>query len=184
MRDPKVAIRYAGALLNAAREVGQVEEIAESYADLRETLRGHVELATFLESPQVTTREKHELLENLLSGRVEPLLVNFVLLLLEKDRIFFFGDICEQYALLVEKERGYRRAVVTTAVALPDDLEQKLVQRLASLTGSKIILEKKVDPRVIGGVRVVLGDEVVDGTVRTNLERVRKQLGEAPLRLT
>jgi F-type H+-transporting ATPase subunit delta len=184
MRDRKVASRYARALLIAAREAGQVEEIAESYESLRATLRGNVDLATFLESPQVADREKHDLLRALLTGRVEPLLVNFVQLLLDKGRIFSFGDICEEYQLLVETEQGYKRAVVTTAVKLPDDLEQRLVDKLASLTGSKIILEKKVDPRVIGGARVILGDRVVDGTVHTNLERVRKQLGEAPLRLS
>ena len=182
MRDRKVATRYAEALLIAARDAGQVGEIAESYAAVRKTTRDNRDLRTFLEAPQVLVEEKKQLLRSILSGRVEKLLVDFVMLLIDRGRIEYFGDIGELYAVLVEKEQGYERAVVTTAVELPPDLARQLQDRLESVTGAKIILKKKVDPAVIGGVCVTMGDKILDGTVRTNLDLLRKSLQEAPLR--
>ena len=182
MRDRNVATRYAEALLIATREAGQVAGVAESYAALQEITASNRDLRTFLEAPQVTLEEKKQLLRKMLSGRVEPLLLNFVLLLLDKGRIEFFRDIGDLFAVMVEKEQGYQRATVTTAIELPSDLEQKLHQRLESVSGTKIILQKKVDPAVIGGVCVTMGDKILDGTVRTNLNLLGKALREAPLR--
>jgi F-type H+-transporting ATPase subunit delta len=182
MRDRKVATRYAEALLIAAREAGQVGEIAESYVAVREWTRGNRDLRTFLEAPQVPVEEKKQLLRRILTDRVEELLINFIMLLIDKGRIEYFGDIGGLYAVMVEKEQGYERAVVTTAVELPPDLAQQLEKRLEGATGAKIILKKKVDPAVIGGVCVTMGDKILDGTVRTNLDQLRKTLREAPLR--
>jgi F-type H+-transporting ATPase subunit delta len=182
MRDRKVATRYAEALLIAARDAGQIAEIAESYAAVRAWTRDNRDLRTFLEAPQIPVEEKKQLLRNILAGRVEELLVDFVMLLIDRGRIEYFGDIGELYRTLVEKEQGYERAVVTTAVALPADLAQQLQQRLERAVGAKIILKEKVDPAVIGGVCVTMGDKILDGTVRTNLDLLHKTLREAPLR--
>jgi F-type H+-transporting ATPase subunit delta len=182
MRDPKIASRYATALWATARDAGQTEAIAESYATVRDAVAGNRRLRTFLESPQVTEDEKRELLRGVLTGKVEPLFVHFVLFLIDKNRIEYFRDIGQEYARLVEKEKGFQRATVTTAVSLPADLEESLREKLAQFTGRKIILKKRVDPKVIGGVCVIMGDEIVDGTVRTGLDQLRKQLAEAPLR--
>ena len=74
------------------------------------------------------------------------------------------------------------RAQVVTAIALPADLEEKLGARLNDVTGKTVVMEKRVDPAVIGGVKVTLGDKVLDGTVRTNLDLLRKTLEKAPVR--
>ncbi|MFO7654065.1 MAG: ATP synthase F1 subunit delta [Candidatus Krumholzibacteriia bacterium] len=182
MRDRKIAHRYAVALLDAARQEGQVEPLAESYAAVAEAVTGNEQLRTFLESPQVADDEKQELLRTVLTGQVEPLLLNFLLLLLDKNRIEFLEDIGEEYALLVERERGFQRALVTTAVPLPADLEEALAARLNQITGRKILMKKRVDPAVVGGVCVVMEDQIIDGTVRTGLARVRQKLLKAPLR--
>ena len=182
MRDRKVATRYAGALLASAQEAGVLEGVAESYAALLELQLGQTDLRVFLESPQVRTEEKKELLGTVFGGRVEPLLLNFVYLLIDKNRMENFRDIGEEFAALVEREAGVMRAKVTTAVPLPDDLEKKLRDKLAGLTGKTMILEKRVDPAVIGGVKVVMEDKILDGTVRTNLDLLRKTLEKAPVR--
>jgi F-type H+-transporting ATPase subunit delta len=182
MRDRKVATRYAGALLTSAKEAGVLEGVAESYAALLDLQLGQTELRVFLESPQVRTEEKKELLQTVFGPRIEPLLLNFVFLLIDKNRMENFRDIGEEFADLVEREAGVMRARVTTAVALPADLEQQLRDKLAGLTGKTMILEKRVDPAVIGGVKVVMGDKILDGTVRTNLDLLRKTLEKAPVR--
>lgn len=182
MRDRKVATRYAGALMASAKAAGVLEGVADSYAAVMEVMAGHKQLTTFLDSPQVATQEKKDLLKNVFGEKIEPVLLHFFYLLIDKNRIENFRDIGEEFAALVEDEMGVMHAQVVTAVTLADDLAAALEAKLAAFTGKKVILEKKVDPAVIGGVCVMLKDKVLDGTVRTNLDLLRKKLEQAPIR--
>ena len=182
MRDQNVATRYAEALLVAAQHAGVVAPLAESYHVLVEAMAENRDLQVFLHAPQIPERKKKALLKSVLGGRVEPLLLTFFDLLLDKGRIVHARDIEQEFARLVEESQGVQRAVVTTAIPLPDDLAERLRANLAKMTGKTIILEKKIDPAVIGGVSVTLGDEILDGTVRTGLVHMRQQLEQAPLR--
>lgn len=181
MRDRRLATRYAGALVASAGRDGDLAAVAESYAAVRELLAQRPDLTAFLEGPQVSEDEKRGLLRTLLGGRIEPLLLNFFLLLIDKNRIEHLDAIGQEFARLVEFAQGLRRAVVTTAVPLPADLEGALAKRLEALTGARIVLEKRVDPAVIGGVAVVVGDSVIDGTVRASLQHLRVRLLKSPL---
>ena len=182
MRDRKVATRYAGALLISAKAEGVLESVAESYAGVMELVADNRQLVTFMDSPQVATQEKKDLIKSVFEGKIEPVLLRFFYLLIDKNRIENFRDIGEEFAAMVEDEMGVIRARVVTAVALADDLAEGLQAKLAAVTGKKIILEKKVDPAVIGGVCVTLKDKILDGTVRTNLDLLRKKLEQAPIR--
>ncbi|MBU0741089.1 ATP synthase F1 subunit delta [bacterium] len=182
MRDRGVATRYAQALLDTSRKAGLLEGVAESYAAVAQVFDQKPELARFLEGPQVADREKEQLLDNLFDRKIEPVLLHFFHLLLAKGRIEHLSDIQSAFQTLVEIDRGYMRARVVTAVPLPGDLERDLVDRLASLTGKRITLRKRVDPSVIGGVCVSMGDQVIDGTIQTNLTKMRAQLSAADVR--
>ena len=182
MRDRKVASRYAGALLASAKAEGNLEAVAESYASVMELVKGNAQLTIFMDSPQVATQEKKDLLKDVLGGKIESILLHFFYLLIDKKRIENLQDIGEEFADMVENEMGVIRAQVVTAVALTDDLAAALEAKLAAFAGKKVILEKKVVPAVIGGVCVTLKDQVLDGTVRTNLNLLRKKLEKAPIR--
>jgi F-type H+-transporting ATPase subunit delta len=182
MRDRNVAVRYAQALLDVAVARNLVDPLQESFDGLLKATADHPELRIFMQSPQVPTQDKKALIHKVLDGQVEPVLVQFLELLLDKDRILHLADIHREFVALVERHRGFRRAVVVTAVALREDQAAELDRRLSTLTGSKIILEKKVDPSVIGGVCVTLGDQILDGTLRTGLDRLKQTLEKTPLR--
>lgn len=182
MRDRRVATRYAGALLASSRDQGVLAGVAESYAAVLHLAAGNRDLRIFLDSPQVAEREKKELLQQVLGGRIEDVLLRFFFLLIDKNRIEHVQDIGEAFAELVEKEEGVVRARVVTAVPLAEDLAAALRGRLAKMTGKRVILDAKVDPRVIAGVRVTMGDKVLDGTVRTNLDVLRDMLAKTPVR--
>ena len=151
MRDRKVATRYAEALLISAKQAGVLAEVAESYAAVLEVVRGNRDLVTFMDSPQVRVEEKKDLLKKVFGGKLEPVLLNFFFLLIDRNRIENTRDIGEVFAELVEEDMGVVRAKVVTAISLPDDLAAALERKLAAFTGKRIILEKKVDPAVIGG---------------------------------
>jgi len=182
MRDRKVAARYAEALLRTAKPAGALAGCAESYAGVMEIMAANRELVVFLDSPQVREQEKKEVLQKVFGSRLEPVLLDFFNLLLDRNRIELLRDIGEVFAELVEADGGLVRARVVTAIALPADLETKLRDKLAQVTGKNVVLEKKVDPAVLGGVCVTLGDRIIDGTVRTNLDRLRKKLATAQVR--
>ncbi|MBK7190609.1 MAG: ATP synthase F1 subunit delta [bacterium] len=182
MRDRKVAGRYAEALLRTAKPAGTLVACAESYAGVLEVMAASRELVIFLDSPQVREQEKKEVLKKVFGPHLEPVLLDFFNLLLDRNRIELLRDIGTVFAELVEADQGLVRVGVVTAIALPADLETKLRDKLAHVTGKSVILDKKVDPAVIGGVRVTLGDRVIDGTVRTNLDRLRKTLATAQVR--
>jgi F-type H+-transporting ATPase subunit delta len=182
MRDRKVALRYAEALLRTAKPAGTLIACAESYAGVLEVMAASRELVIFLDSPQVREQEKKEVLKKVFGPHLEPVLLDFFNLLLDRNRIELLRDIGTVFAELVEADQGLVRVGVVTAIALPADLETKLRDKLAHVTGKSVILDKKVDPAVIGGVRVTLGDRVIDGTVRTNLDRLRKTLATAQVR--
>ena len=182
MRDRKVATRYAGALMASARAEGVVKGVADSYAAVMDLIAGNAQLVTFMDSPQVATQEKKDLLKSVFGGKIESVLLHFFFLLIDKNRIENFRDIGEEFAAMVEDELGVMHAQVVTAVTLADDLAFALEAKLTAFTGKKVILEKKVDPAVIGGVCVTMKDKVLDGTVRTNLDLLRKKLEQAPIR--
>ena len=182
MRDRGVAGRYARALLDAARAESILDGVGESMAGVCQVMVDNPALPSFLEGPQVAEDEKKQLLDDVFGPQVEPLVLRFLHLLIDKNRVEYLVDIGEEFAVLVEQEQGFRRAVVTTAIPLPGDLESALGDKLSALTGAKIIMEKNVDPAVIGGVSVPLGDQIIDGTVRSNLDKLQQLLGKASVR--
>ncbi len=182
MRDRKVATRYAEALLITAKADGVLNDVAQSFAAVMEVTSDNKNLTIFMDSPQVRTEEKKELLQKVFGEKIEKVLLNFFFLLLDRNRIENVRDIGEVFADLVEADMGVIRAQVVTAIAMPTDLATSLESKLAAYTGAKIILENKVDPAVIGGVCVTLGDKVLDGTVRTNLDLLSKTLGDTQVR--
>ena len=182
MRDRKVATRYAGALMTSALAEGNLVEVSESYAALISVVKNSLDLRTFMDSPQVADEEKQDLLKNIFGDKIEKVLLHFLYLLIDKNRIENFRDIGEEFAAMVEEHQGVVRAQVTTAVTLPEDLAASLTEKLSVLTGARVILENKIDPAVIGGVCVTLGDKILDGTVRSNLDELRNTLEKAPVR--
>jgi len=182
MRNRGVASRYAQALLDTSRKGGVLDGVAESYAAVAALYAERPDLGSFLEGPQVSDQEKKQLLDNVFGQKIEPVLLHFFHLLLKKGRIEHLTDIQTEFQVLVEVDQGFVRAKVVTAVPLPEDLERALTDKLASLTGKKITLRKRVDPAVIGGVCVAMGDQVIDGTIQTNLAKMRAQLSAADVR--
>ncbi len=182
MRDRQVATRYAEALLESAQLAGVLKEVAESFEGVLDVARHNRDLVIFMDSPQVREEEKKELLQKIFGAQIEPVLLNFFYLLIDRNRIENTRDIGEVFAELVEVASGITRARVLTAVPLADDLSAALESKLAAHTGTRIILEKKIDPDVLGGVCVTMGDRILDGTVRTNLDLLRKTLGQAQVR--
>jgi F-type H+-transporting ATPase subunit delta len=171
-----LARRYATALYASAKQRGvqdQVEADLTSTAELFQTERA---FRDFLLKPDVLDEHKAEIVTRSLGPRVLPLTLHFLQLLLKKRRLDHLEVIQEVLRELIETDRGIVHAKVTTAVELKPELREKLKARLAAITGKTIILDLEVDLEIIGGVVVQLHNQLVDGSLRRELDRLRDDL--------
>ncbi len=182
IRDPGVAHRYAAALFGAARSRSEDEAVLADLQSIERLYELDPALKTFLEAPDVLAEQKEALIRGVLGGRVSELVVRFLLLMLRKKRIQHLSIVFGHYRKLVEELHGIERARVVTAVPLAPDLAEPLRQRLETLSGKRVLLELRVDPAVLGGVVVTLGDKIIDGSLRHRLDEMRDRLLRARVR--
>lgn len=180
IREP-VARRYAQALFEAAQARGLLERVAAELAGIGTLLAEHPQLRRLLTIPKIEAAVKRRFIEETFGGRVHPLVIELFFLLMEKKRMGALEEIIEGYQELLEAHQGIVRAEVTTAVPVPPDLEGRLIEKLERWTGKRIKLERRVDPFVLGGMRVRMGDYVVDRSIRRALEEMRARLMEVPV---
>jgi F-type H+-transporting ATPase subunit delta len=181
-RDVVIARRYAQALFLAARRKDAVAQIGEELAQVLviDTAHGG-RIRHFLEAPQVPREQKLLVLESGFRGQVHGLVVEFLKLLLNKKRLFHLRDIVGQFEHLVEDHQGIVRARVTTAVPLADAETAALVAALEASLAKKVRAVTMVDPSILGGVVVKVGDRVADRSVSRMLALLREQLLAAPV---
>jgi F-type H+-transporting ATPase subunit delta len=181
MTNEAIAKRYARAFFEAAAERDLLDRMGDELRALVELLRQHATLRQVLAAPHVAERGKRELLAKALAGKVHPLLLELLYLLLDKKRFDLLGEIFEGYHRMLEERRGDVRVVVTTARELAPDLEQKLVARLRARTGKNVLIEKKIDPGILGGIIVRIRERVLDASIRRSLQEMREALREVEI---
>lgn len=170
-----IARRYASALYQEAESEGQVEQVDAGIEAVRETLSESPELERLFASPVISTEKKSAIVRRLFEGKVEPLVLNTMLLLIEKGREEMVPDVVRAYAVLRDERLGVVEALVKTALPLAADETEALRDALEKSTGHNIRLRLEVEPELIGGLVVRVGDTVYDGSARHQLEMLREQ---------
>ncbi len=174
MRAQEVVRRYASTLLDAAAEAAIGEEVLR--ADLEgvaATLEASAELTEFVDNRLLEPQVKRSGLEAVFSGKVQPLTLNFLRLLVDRRRASLLPDITAAAVDILDGRSGVATAQVRSAVALTEAQTESLRSRLAAYTGQQIRLDARVDESLKGGLVASVGDLVFDGTVETQLERLR-----------
>ncbi|HEY8505304.1 MAG TPA: ATP synthase F1 subunit delta [Gemmataceae bacterium] len=168
---------YAEALYNAAEQDGKAAEVGEEFAAfVREVLDRDPQVDEFLRGMMVGRAEKDRALRRALEGRVEPLFLNFLLVVNRHERLDQLRVIYRSYRELTDERAGRVRVRVRSAVELAEDQRQRLAELLRAALGKEPVLEPAVDPDLLGGMIVQVGDAVYDGSVRTRLENMRTDL--------
>lgn len=177
MISETVTRRYVKALFQAAAARGQSGALAPLLSGLQELWLERGDLRAALLSPRLPLERKRALLLRLVGGEAPELMQRFLVLLLEKRRIEVLTAAGTVYAELEDEANGVRHAQVTSAMELTPDQERRLAETLSRTLEAQIVLTPKVDPAVIGGLMVRVGDVLIDGTVRARLRAVRERLG-------
>ncbi|MBN1212094.1 MAG: ATP synthase F1 subunit delta [candidate division Zixibacteria bacterium] len=172
----EVAKKYAHALLMVVKEKNLIDRADEQMTGLRELIRRDRSLINFLTAPQILEEKKYELVRKVFSERLERVLIEFLVVLIDKHRVRFLPDILDEFDRLVNAEKGLLRATVISALQLDQSVYDSLKPKLEKKTGLKVEIEKKIDPSILGGMIVVMHDEIIDGSVRHSLDLIREKL--------
>lgn len=175
MINGSIARRYARALFDAAGD--SLESAHADLGALVASLESNPEAVAFFANPTVRREEKIAVVEKLLdAARPHPMVANLFRLLAQRDRMDLVGDIAKVFDAMFDERMGRVKARVRSAVALGDEEKAKLREALARATQKEIELEVEVDPRLLGGMVAVVGSKVYDGSVRTQLASLRREL--------
>ena len=172
----EVAKRYSAALLMSTQQRGLVDEAYEQFSSLKVAMEKDAALLKFLASPRVVEEQKLQLLRSVFGERMEQLFVEFLGVLVRKRRVSYLIEVIDEFNRRVEFQKGINRVTVMTAVPILPEQESALVATLVTKTGKKIELEKKVDKDIIGGMVVIMADEIIDGSVKYGLSQLKETL--------
>jgi F-type H+-transporting ATPase subunit delta len=172
----QVAKKYSTALFNIVREKGLIDEAYGQFEDLDNLVKADKSLLRFLLAPHILDQHKVALIKDVFGPRLDPLFLEFLLVLIDKHRVGFLHGIIEEFRELVAEERGMIVARVTTVKPLNDSQRGALIDRLKSKTGKSVELDEKLDPSILGGMIVILGDQIIDGSVRHHLSLLKEEL--------
>src|SRR5262245_13535375 len=174
----EIARVYATALFEAARDRGKLDAIRDQLAQFTATLQENRDMQVFLFSPYFSSAEKIQGLKKAVSG-AEPELINFLELLLEKGRMPVIYRIQRQYETLWNKENKRLGVTVTSAVELDPEVTKRIGAEIEEQTGNTVELTSRVDPDILGGLVVQVGNMVLDTSIRNRLEKLRKSVASA-----
>lgn len=164
------------AIFEIAQEENKLEEYGAELHEVSQALFSQPQLKDFLTNPQIQPQDKKAILLKLLQDQISPLMMNFLLLLVDKRRIVLLEAIYDCYQELSNKARGIVIADVTTAYELKNELQARLSSKLAELTGKKVQLRTHDDKSIIGGIVVKIGDTRIDGSVTGRLQALKAEL--------
>jgi ATP synthase F1 delta subunit len=173
-----VAHAYANALFEVAKEKGKLDAIREELGQFADAIDGDRDLQVFFFSPYFSSTEKIEGAKRALVG-ADPEFVNFLELLIEKQRMTEIFRIRLQFEELWKQENRRIDVTVTSAVDLDPAVVGKIGEEIESQTGQKVDLASTVDPDILGGVVLQVGNMVLDASIRNRLEKLRKSVASA-----
>ena len=174
------ARRYARALSQVAVEEDRETRVQEDLDSFGTTLRTSPELAETLMSPAIPFAPKRRIVEELANRlSLSEITVNFILVLLENGRIGEYDEYVEAYTQVTDLRAGIVRGVVTSARSLDGEVRSRLESVLSEISQAQVRLSYEEDDSLIGGLRVRIGSVIYDGSIRTQLEEVRRRIGGA-----
>ena len=176
MKDIAIASRYAKALYEIASEKNSELAVEKSLLAFLNSLKSTPRLGPLFENPVLTIEEKKAIIEKAAGKSAESLVLRFLALLVVKGRFSLLKSIAESYHRLLNASKHFEEVTITTARPLRSELKMSIEKILAKKIGEKIISETKVDPALLGGMRVQIRHRLFDGSVRTKLDNLGQQM--------
>ena len=179
IKDLLAAQRYAQALFELSKELGKDEAVEAELESLSESLKNTPAIEKFLANPSLKTEEKSTFMKKLYPGQVQQvqgLLLNFFTVLFKKNRFYLIHEIAVSFKKIADEAQGQGVAEVRSAAALKPSQQERILNRLEKMSGRKLTVKSIVDASLIGGVTVKIRNKVIDDSVRTKIQAIKKEL--------
>jgi F-type H+-transporting ATPase subunit delta len=171
----EIAAVYGRSLFEAAQDADKLEDVRDQLGQFADALASDHDLQVFFFSPYLSSEEKKDGLHKAVTD-VDPLVLNFLELLIENHRMPALMRTRQEFERLWDEENQLLPVRITSAVELDDAVVEHIGERIGEQTGRKVELSSDVDPDVLGGLVVRVGNTILDASVRNRLEQLRKQV--------
>jgi len=168
---------YGRSLFGVALEQGRLDELREQLGQFADALNDNRELAVFFFSPYFSTKEKQDALGRILEGAGEVFL-NFLELLIENHRMPVIFRIRQEFERLWQEENRMLGVEITSAIELDQATTESLGRKIGERTGRKVKLAARVDPDILGGIVLRVGNSILDSSIRNRLEQLRRHVAQ------
>ena len=175
MKSTKAAIRYAKALLEMSIEQKVLDPVLHDMSRIMTMAQTSQDFVSFLNSPIIKADKKIKII-NALIVDLQPLSAGFISLIVKNGRSAMLPFIASGYCSLLEKHRGIVSGTITSAVALYNDSRKKIIDKLSKTFTGELRLVEKIDPALIGGFIITIGDKQIDSSVASKLKNLRQEL--------
>lgn len=166
--------RYALALYSVAEEKGKVEEYINDLRTICDIIDNNHDFYEVIKHPQISTTQKKKTFIKIFKGNIDEDLLSFLLILIEKDRILFLREKLNQMENIYLEKHNTLKAKVKSVIPLTEEQRNRLNDKLQGKYNKKIIIEEEIDKSIIGGLYVRVGNDVIDGTLKTKLHEMKE----------
>ncbi len=177
----EVGTNYGGALYALAKDENLGSQIHQQLQTLQESFRQEPDFGKLLAMPALAKAERCQILESSFRDKVHPYVLNFLKILTEKGYIRYFSDCCDAYTALYYGDNGILPVTAVTAVAMTAAQEKTLQEKLQAITGKQVLLHSRIDPTVLGGIRLSYSGQRLDDTISHRLESLGAMLNNTVL---
>lgn len=175
MNGSRAAIRYAKAILSFALEQQKEVEVNNDMLLVANTIQDSKELQLLLNSPVLKTELKKSALKEIFAGKTSPLTIGLINLLIDNKRLPILGEVAKKYNVIFDSLKGIEVAKVTTAIPLTEELNQQVLRKVIEITGKQATIESIVNPDIIGGFILRVGDIQYDASVANKLQVLKRK---------
>lgn len=168
--------RYSQSLFEAAFDNEKLEPVFEELAGLKKVIEDNQSFFKILEYPFITLDEKYRIINEVFSKSFDPIICDFLKVLIEKDRVYVLNDIIKDFEELYYDYHRLLKVQVTSAFKLKEDYRLRLALKLKEVFKQDIVLEVSIDPSIVGGLLIRAKDKIIDATVKGKLDRMKGNL--------
>ena len=173
-----VSRTYSEALFEVAVEEDILDKLAEELQFVIDTFNTYPDLFELYKSPQITVNERKEMVAQVFGDKISLNLKNFLKILIDKGRCGSFYGISDSFMDLKNKEKGIVHVVAETVTEMSDAQMHLLTEKLGKNITGTVLITNKINPDIMGGINLKIGDQVIDGSVKTKLEEIRDELAQ------
>lgn len=175
MKDARAAVRYAKAILNLAKDLKEETVVNDDMLFIVTTISENDDFEVMLRSPIIKNSDKINVLNALFGGKINNITLGLFHLLQDNKRIAMLYSIAKQYGIIYDFEKHIQVAKVTTAIPLTEEIEAKVLAKIVALTGENATLENEINPTILGGFILRVGDMQYDASISNYLNELKKE---------